>query len=89
MEDYKFQIGDKVRMINTNPSCGRGSVEVGDIGVIKEIFTGFTYRYRIDFNSQRDWKGLPGDLELIESEPTFSTLLYNLDILENKLNLVK
>lgn len=64
----EFKVGNKVKMINENPTNGFGGVKVGDIGVIKEHINN---RYLVDFMNHKGWCGRCEDFELYNDNKSY------------------
>lgn len=71
-----MKIGDEVRVITHKPSCGWGSVNRGDIGIIKQMEDEPTGRcfVKVDFPQQQWWNGYADEFELIHYENNASAL---------------
>lgn len=65
-ETPKFKVGDKVKLISTNPKHGFGSVKTGDTGKIVRIEINDIY---VDFKIGYNWHGLAEEFELVEELP--------------------
>ena len=61
-DSHKFKVGDKVRMINPDPTHGFGNVRVGDQGIIIGPVTDY---YIVDFPKQSYWSAEEKDIEFL------------------------
>jgi hypothetical protein len=77
VSNYKFKIGDKVRVLSQ--SHGWGAVKAGDIGVIEKIYDDGDLS--VDFPTHYSWTGKPKCFELVEEADVLS---YNTAYLDDK-----